>query len=476
MSLTKTNDGFFCLANGSNETGLPTKAAVQSGQAKNDEIYDVIIIGAGFTGLIAARELGLRGRKVLLVEARDRIGGRTFTAEIDNHKFEIGGTWIHWSQPHVWTEVTRYGLELIESKGATADRMSILLGNGKQLQQGSMSECFTALDKAMMKYSDVDGSQGRTVVPLPHSPFAANEAVEKYDKMSMQDRYDLVASSLECDEHVKQILLSFLSMNMQGDISQGGFIDHLRWWALGDYDTSRLFDKLDRYKIKQGTTGLAQAILNDCRNVTLALSTPIQSVNRTNPEQVLVRTKTNQILKSRAVIVAVPLNVMQRIEFIPEFEQKKKQAIDADQCVGGTKFWVQLDKPVGQWLGFAPYPSPITMAFTDDADGSIIVGFGPDGILDIQNIDVVEQELSKLLPNVKVKYVLGHNWRTDPYVMSTWSWYKPGQMTSNLVELQKSVGPIFFAGSDLADGWRGFIDGALESGLVAVRNLQKYLN
>ena len=59
-------------------------------------------MGAGCAGLIAARELSCRGRQVLLVEARDRIGGRTFTTQVDNQQFELGGAWIHWRHNHIY--------------------------------------------------------------------------------------------------------------------------------------------------------------------------------------------------------------------------------------------------------------------------------------------------------------------------------------------------------------------------------------
>src|SRR5690349_11147727 len=140
ISSKKTIDGFICHSDGLIEGGLLTPAAVESQKQINNEEYDVIIIGAGFAGLIAARELSLRGRKVLINEAKDRIGGRTFTAQLENRNFEIGGTWIHWSQPHVWTEVTRYELSLTESKSATADRISILLDNGTKLKEASMAD------------------------------------------------------------------------------------------------------------------------------------------------------------------------------------------------------------------------------------------------------------------------------------------------------------------------------------------------
>ena len=62
--------------------------------------------------------MGQPGHKVLLLEARDRIGGRTYTASIDAHLYEMGGTWVHWSQPHVYREMSRYGLtSLLQSHG-----------------------------------------------------------------------------------------------------------------------------------------------------------------------------------------------------------------------------------------------------------------------------------------------------------------------------------------------------------------------
>ena len=81
---------------------------------------------------------------MLLLEARDRIGGRTYTAEIDRHLYEMGGTWVHWNQPHTYREMSRYGLtELLashiesvghnycttffEGKGQNVDHMTAVL-------------------------------------------------------------------------------------------------------------------------------------------------------------------------------------------------------------------------------------------------------------------------------------------------------------------------------------------------------------
>jgi len=64
------------------------------------------------------------GLKTLLVEGRDRIGGRTWSSNIDGYPYEMGGTWVHWFQPHVYRELSRYGLkeELVHSTDFTHKR------------------------------------------------------------------------------------------------------------------------------------------------------------------------------------------------------------------------------------------------------------------------------------------------------------------------------------------------------------------
>ncbi len=75
----------------------------------------MVVIGAGFAGLVAARELGRAGLGVLVLEARDRVGGRTWTDGRLGHDLELGGAWVHWVQPHTWAEMTRYGREITRS-------------------------------------------------------------------------------------------------------------------------------------------------------------------------------------------------------------------------------------------------------------------------------------------------------------------------------------------------------------------------
>lgn len=91
------------------QTGLTTDAVVigtPDSIIRDD--YDVVVIGTGFAGLIAARNLSQNpSLKVLLLEGRNRIGGRTWTAKALGQEFEMGGTWVHWSAPSLHLHSSR---------------------------------------------------------------------------------------------------------------------------------------------------------------------------------------------------------------------------------------------------------------------------------------------------------------------------------------------------------------------------------
>jgi monoamine oxidase len=92
-------------------------------------LHDVIVIGGGFAGVTTARETTLGGADTLLLEARDRLGGRTWTHPWNGTDIELGGGWVHWHQPHVWSEITRAGLPT--ERGEDAARASWFAGPGR---------------------------------------------------------------------------------------------------------------------------------------------------------------------------------------------------------------------------------------------------------------------------------------------------------------------------------------------------------
>lgn len=107
----KSRDGYQWTQSTGLIQGVPTLGLIQpSTHFTRNKTYDVIVIGGGYAGLTTCRDLALAGNNVLLLEARDRIGGRSWSSNIDGYAYEMGGTWVHWHQPFVWRELRRYGM------------------------------------------------------------------------------------------------------------------------------------------------------------------------------------------------------------------------------------------------------------------------------------------------------------------------------------------------------------------------------
>jgi monoamine oxidase len=102
----------------------------------------------------------------------------------------------------------------------------------------------------------------------------------------------------------------------------------------------------------------------------------------------------------------------------------------------------------------------------DDKDSQILVGFGAsEDLLDIHSDAAVQSAVRQYLPNAELIESFTYDWNVDPYARGSWCMYRPNVLTQDFAELQRAEGDVYFAGADIANGWRGFIDGAIESGM-----------
>jgi monoamine oxidase len=77
--------------------------------------------------------------------------------------------------------------------------------------------------------------------------------------------------------------------------------------------------------------------------------------------------------------------------------------------------------------------------------------------------------MDAILPGYQVEAATAHDWLADEYARGTWAIHRPGWYEHHHAAMQASEGRLLLAGADLANGWAGFIDGAIESGLRAGR-------
>lgn len=423
------------------------------------EHVDVVIIGAGFAGLTAARELTQRGRSVVVLEGRDRRGGRTWTDHRLGEDIELGGTWVHNLQPYVWSELTRYGLATVSSP--PPERFLVASGDG--VDEIGLDEGLELLDAGLGHI--VAGA--RELMPQPFEPLATGQAVIEVDRLSVADRL----ATLDGDPRCVAITEAFAATGFQAPADEVGVAHVIRLAALCAWDTALDLEAAATYRIAGGTRALVDHIAADT-TADIRLDTTVVAVDEADG-RVLVTTAAGDVVTASAVIVTVPINALPAITFTPELPDAQSAVVDAGQASRGIKVWARVKGDVRPFLGFAPPSlSPLNIAqyeFSVDGD-SLVVAFGSDHTaISVDDREAVETALRRWLPDAEVLEVAGHDWTGDEFSRETWANLRPGQLTDGIPAFGDLSGRVLFAGSDYSGAWLGYIDGAIETGMRTAR-------
>jgi monoamine oxidase len=425
---------------------------------------DVIVVGAGFAGVTAARELRRRGHRVLVLEARDRIGGRTWTDTRLGRDLEMGGTWVHWIQPHTWAELSRYGIGVTPSPTPVKGYWL----SGGTVHSGTAEDLLGLLDRGMAAST----AEALTHFPQPYQPLLAGESLAEVDRLTIREK--LEQSNLSAEEF--DAVEGMWATNFNGRTEDGGYTQALRWCALAGGSWQLMFEACATYKIVGGTRGLIEAIAADA-GVEIRTNTRVASVAQ-DDTGATVTLEDGATLTAAAVVVTLPLNVLASVSFDPPLSEGKRRAAHQGQASQGVKVWARLRGEYEPFVALAPGSAPLTLCQVEHvADGeTLVVAFGSvSERLEGTDPAAVQEALRTWLPDVEVLEVASHDWVADELSGETWPMQRAGQLTGSLAELQRPEGRVFVAGSDYANGWAGFIDGAIESGMRAGREVHALL-
>ncbi|CAG9978449.1 unnamed protein product [Clonostachys byssicola] len=444
------------------------------------DVFDVIIIGAGYAGLSSARDLCLSGFKVLLLEARDRLGGRTWTAEVEGHLYEMGGTWIYWGQPHVYREMSRYGYTKLLDSNADKVGCNYFTSwiNGKP-RNISYEEEGPAVERAFEIFCDVDGNGGRRIIPYPHDPHFKPEA-KQWENISAAQRIDQVRAKLsELELYTLQGFVAAISGN---DMNNTGFFDILRWWALSGYSTQGLYDYTETYKIPEGQSRFARTMFDEALatgNLKYAFDTLITSIKDTSVT-VEATSTSGKSWSARRLISTIPLNILNRIQFQPPLSPAKSAAHSIPHIGIGAKVHMEVQGTNLRTWSAAAWPD--SRIFSGRGDGITPAGnthlvffAGNQKGLNAQEDARHMAAEAKKLHEMEIQKVIWHNWLEDPLSEGIWCMFPPGYSFDHLDTLRARHGNVLFASADWALGWRGFIDGAIEEGTRAAMAVVKDL-
>jgi monoamine oxidase len=425
---------------------------------------DVLVVGAGFAGVTAARELRRQGHRVLVLEARDRIGGRTWTDSRLGHDLEMGGTWVHWVQPHTWAELNRYGIGVKPSPTPVRGYWI----SGGSLHSGTADELLGLVDRGMAGSTE----QALSYFPQPYRPLLEGARLAEVDGLTIRQKLEQLGLGSEEFDAVE----GMWATNFSGRTEDGGYAQALRWCALAGGSWQLMFEACATYKIVGGTRSLIDAIAADA-GVEIRPNSRVASVTQ-DDAGTTVALEDGSTVTAAAVVVTLPLNVLDSVTFDPPLSEGKRRAAHQGQASQGVKVWAKLRGEYEPFVALAPGAAPLTLCQVEYVqDGTtLVVAFGSDSRrLDGSDPDAVQQALRSWLPDVEVLEVASHDWVADELSGETWPMQRAGQLTGSLAELQRPEGRVVLAGSDYADGWAGFIDGAIESGMRAGREVHALL-
>jgi monoamine oxidase len=419
------------------------------------DAFDVIVIGGGFAGAAAARETQKAGLHTLLLEAKSRLGGRTFYTKFGEDHIDVGGAWVHWVQPFVWAEKERYGLAVEEIAGASPERF-LWAVDGK-VKEVPIEQGVTLAAELYAKFHE----GASTAFPRPFEPFVSGNWREM-DTKSVKDRLDDM--KLPADQ--RALLSGILQTSCSGPLGQASLAEMLRWYALSGNDFLRLLDATARFKFSKGTASLIDAMIDDGRP-TVKLAAPVTTVVQ-QAQGVRVTTEDGKTYQARSVIVTVPMNVLKDIEFSPPLNSAKIVASKERHAGQGQKAYIRIKGKAPNLMFVGGEGEAISMFFANSIgpEASMFIAFSPDtNLFDFNDGNAVQAFVDRVLPGHRVDNVMSYAWHLDQYSQGTWAVFRPQQATRYLQALKKTEGSVYFASADSADGWRGFIDGAIEAGI-----------
>jgi monoamine oxidase len=433
---------------------------------------EIIVIGGGFAGVTAARNLSQLGYRVRLLEARDRLGGRTHVRRfLDTERhIETGGAWFSGEiERFAHREVTRYGLNY--KPDPEAETYGHLLG-GKRHE--------SALPIAMDELVDFE----RVAVHFIKSAqiFDPSVPVDLQPGKSFDITWDEFIDPLGLPTQVRD-LVDVWGLQTTGGLGSenASVITHL--WTTAFYNHSLVWwaTMLEK-QLEGGTRALINAIIGDS-NVTVQFETTVTRVQH-DDARVQVETSDGTVLTASGVVVAVPVNLWADIEFSPALCEDKIIGAGMRPETRGAKAWALVEGAPPGFAGFGTVEAGrgVTVITSQgEIDGArllfLLSPVGKREGFDVQfdpcDRQQVDDVIQAYLPGARLIAHDAEDWNVEPYSRGAWGAYRIGQM-EHLAGMRRPEGRLVFAGADIARGTLG-IDGAIESGTYAAATLDRII-
>lgn len=435
--------------------------------------YDVIVIGAGFAGLTASCLLSKAGKTIKLLEARDRVGGRVYTKQIDDKTYvDLGGQWIGPTQDRVYALAQQLGVKTFTSYNTGTH--SLLLNERLRRYSGLIPQVdilsLLNLDYAIKKLNRLSKT-----ISL-EKPWQSQNA-EMFDSQTLATFLDknIYFSSAR---KILEIGLETVFACHSSEIS----LLHALFYIKSGTDLEHLFNMeggAQQDRLIGGAQSLANRLAENLGKYIVQLSSPVQRIEQLS-DKVLV-SGTGFQYQAKHVVVALPPTLTSKISYSPLLPREREQLTQRVPMGFVVKCFAIYEKPFwrdaklsGMGVSDRGYLQATFDASPYDASRGILLGFSianrGRAFMKLpleERKELVLKTFSEYFGPQALKpiYYLDHCWADEEWSRGCYvGFMPPGVWTAYGEALAKPVDKIHWAGTETSPIWNGYIDGAIRSG------------
>ncbi|KAG8136448.1 hypothetical protein E2320_005028 [Naja naja] len=428
--------------------------------------YDVVVVGGGISGMSAAKLLFESGLSVVVLEARDRVGGRTFTIRNQQVKYvDVGGAYVGPTQNRILRLAKELGIETYKVNV----REAILLHT--KGYSYSMNDMFPSTWNPFvyLDYINFWRTIDKFGKEIPaEAPWDAPRAKE-LDKISMKQFIDKHCWT----KAARDFATNFVNVNVTSETHEVSALWFL-WCVKLCGGTTRIFSVTNggqERKFIGGSGQITEKIMELLRDK-VKLRSPVVHIDQSGND-IIVETLNHEIYKSKYVISAIPPILVGKIHFTPELPTIRNQLIQRLPMGSVIKCMMYYKEAFWRKLGFCgctiilDEDAPISVTLDDTKpDGSIPALMGKRKICELY---------AKVLGSEEALHPVHYeekNWGAEQYSGGCYTaYFPPGIMSQYGRVIREPAGRIYFAGTETATQWCGYMEGAVQAGERAAREI-----
>jgi monoamine oxidase len=449
---------------------------IPGAQAASSRSVEVVVVGAGLAGLSAARKIAVKGHSVAVLEARDRVGGRTFDHHLGGGKVvEMGGQWAGPGQDKVLALAKELGIKTFETYSN---------GNAIYRYQGTNKtyngDIPPANPAALVELEEAITLANQMAAQVPEKPWRAAKAGE-WDSQTIET---WIHDNIHTAE--ARFLLRVAIEGVYGaEASNIALLDLLAAIRGAGGDVLTLVGAAQSIRFVGGSQGLSKGLARKLGR-RIFLEAVVTEVHTSGGAARVVSSRGEW--RCRQVVVALPPPLVSTLEFHPGLDPARVQLAQRQPMGSTVKVNVVYDKPFWRDDGLSGSvvadTAPIKVTYDNSPpSGSpgVIVGF-MEGFDGSRNYDAHRRRRRKEVINNLAQFFgpkarhpkeyLELVWAAERFTAGAYGSYNPpGVLTSLGHVAGKPHGRIHFACSDHSPEWPGYMDGAIRQGERAAKEV-----